>query len=553
MLRIATGAATAASTQRHRRNVVRIDSADGVRQSHVRSSNPVSRRERPTLRLHAELAIDRSASCDPRVGSRRPIHPTFVSRFLPAVASPRIQSIPRSEMLTVPPPRPTPRPASDPASAQPVAAESVAKHRPPGSAGAIVPGGLRSLTEWLVLLALAVTLFRGFARRRLHDFDRLDGPLPVGYHTRITCPSCGMTFAHGRRSRRTVRSEQSPRTAQAQAVGQTRDRSGCRPLSRIAAELSPPATLAERTEGDQLLVHKDAYAWRNLARRGGPRRWEIAIFHTPDDAQMAYVKRIVGLPGEAIELVDGDVFADGKLQRKPLAASSARGFPCRCMTSACGRRSQLGGALGQRSRRLRLDRSAARGSSTVRAPPRIAPRPATARSRAWDWITYRHWIRSGGADRRRRSRWPAGRPDWRFPIPCSPAGVRRAEQRLTCLGALLPRPMGTVGHGHERHRRSRRHSGNCIASRNRPADRCLVVQLRRPPDESIPIHDLLLELTLDWRGGTGEFAIEMTDGTREFRAELDFGRAKSAIVADDSETLSHSDILGRPRRRRRSC
>jgi signal peptidase I len=69
--------------------------------------------------------------------------------------------------------------------------------------------------------------------------------------------------------------------------------------------------------GDRLLVDKNVF---NLRR---PRRWEIAVFRCPDpdpkECGKPYVKRVVGLPGETITLVDGDAYANGELLRKGLA------------------------------------------------------------------------------------------------------------------------------------------------------------------------------------------------------------------------------------------
>jgi len=45
-----------------------------------------------------------------------------------------------------------------------------------------------------------------------------------------------------------------------------------------------------------------------------PARWSIATFEQPDKT---YVKRLVGLPGESIALLFGDVFIDGKRLVKP--------------------------------------------------------------------------------------------------------------------------------------------------------------------------------------------------------------------------------------------
>ncbi|MBY0515027.1 MAG: S26 family signal peptidase, partial [Gemmataceae bacterium] len=74
-------------------------------------------------------------------------------------------------------------------------------------------------------------------------------------------------------------------------------------------------TAAAEVGGDRLLVDKNVFN----ARR--PRRWEVAVFRCPDpkDPLRPYVKRVVGLPGETLRVVDGDVYADGELVRKSLA------------------------------------------------------------------------------------------------------------------------------------------------------------------------------------------------------------------------------------------
>jgi signal peptidase I len=48
-----------------------------------------------------------------------------------------------------------------------------------------------------------------------------------------------------------------------------------------------------------------------------PRRWEVMIFRFPNDERALYVKRIVGLPGETLEIRGGDLWIDGKIARKP--------------------------------------------------------------------------------------------------------------------------------------------------------------------------------------------------------------------------------------------
>lgn len=44
-----------------------------------------------------------------------------------------------------------------------------------------------------------------------------------------------------------------------------------------------------------------------------PERGDVVIFHFPDDptGKTYYVKRIIGLPGETVDIVDGKVYIDG--------------------------------------------------------------------------------------------------------------------------------------------------------------------------------------------------------------------------------------------------
>jgi len=48
-----------------------------------------------------------------------------------------------------------------------------------------------------------------------------------------------------------------------------------------------------------------------------PQRYDVVIFPFPDDESTLFVKRIIGLPGETIEIVNGKVFVDGT-EHEPL-------------------------------------------------------------------------------------------------------------------------------------------------------------------------------------------------------------------------------------------
>ena len=63
---------------------------------------------------------------------------------------------------------------------------------------------------------------------------------------------------------------------------------------------------AVECNGDRVLVQKFLDDFRP------PRRWEVAVFHFPGDPSQAYVKRVVGLPGESVQIVGGNVLIDGQ-------------------------------------------------------------------------------------------------------------------------------------------------------------------------------------------------------------------------------------------------
>jgi len=56
------------------------------------------------------------------------------------------------------------------------------------------------------------------------------------------------------------------------------------------------------TDGDNLIVEKISY------RVNEPRRFDIIVFPYPGDEKVHYIKRIIGLPGETVQIINGDIF-----------------------------------------------------------------------------------------------------------------------------------------------------------------------------------------------------------------------------------------------------
>lgn len=180
----------------------------------------------------------------------------------------------------------------DPVAPSAASFDATSAMQQPGQREHLVSGVRRCLAGlfWFVSLFLFVRFFF------LEPFGVPTGSMATtlyGNHRELDCPRCGFSVVLGEPSSLNGR-------MLADAVcpncGQTR-------LNFTSARELP---------GDRLLVDKNVFNLRT------PRRWEVAVFRCPVDDTKPYVKRVVGLPGEAIQLRDGDAWANGELLRKTL-------------------------------------------------------------------------------------------------------------------------------------------------------------------------------------------------------------------------------------------
>lgn len=128
----------------------------------------------------------------------------------------------------------------------------------------------------------------------------------LGRHLSARCPFCGWAYDVG------------PRLDGRESDDIAPDFVRC-PNCRQIAE--PPADSAK--PGDRILVAK----WPFML--GWPRplqRWDVIVFRDPLDPTANYIKRLIGLPGESVEIIDGDVYINGAIAQKTPAAQSALWF-----------------------------------------------------------------------------------------------------------------------------------------------------------------------------------------------------------------------------------
>lgn len=92
----------------------------------------------------------------------------------------------------------------------------------------------------------------------------------------------------------------------------------------INAQVPTPSMLPTIAPGDRVIGLRTAYWF------AAPARGDVIVFRFPDNEAEFYVKRVIGLPGETVEIIDGQVFINGSntpLNEPYLAEAPNKGQP----------------------------------------------------------------------------------------------------------------------------------------------------------------------------------------------------------------------------------
>ena len=115
-------------------------------------------------------------------------------------------------------------------------------------------------------------------------------PTIYGRHSEVVCTNCGLAYA--------ISMSFDP---DGRGMDATTTCPNCENPNALPSKISA-------LSGDRLLVDKTMR----------PKRWDLIVFRYPEDPTTNYIKRLVGMPGETLEIVDGDLFVDGRrLQKGP--------------------------------------------------------------------------------------------------------------------------------------------------------------------------------------------------------------------------------------------
>lgn len=74
-------------------------------------------------------------------------------------------------------------------------------------------------------------------------------------------------------------------------------------------------------DGQRVLVVKASYWF------GEPQRGDVIIFHSPSDPGRTLIKRVIGLPGEWVEIKEGTVYIDDEPLDEPYIQGDNKAYP----------------------------------------------------------------------------------------------------------------------------------------------------------------------------------------------------------------------------------
>ncbi len=182
--------------------------------------------------------------------------------------------------------------------------------RPPPRSG----DGIRDTIDSIIIAFILAFVFRAFVAEAFVIPTGSMAPSLYGRHAIHRCSNCRYPFAFSVDANEDVLRSQVAITCP-----------NCNSHNDI---VGGPSDQQPTESGDRILVLKWPYDFGGQLL--GPQRWSVVVFKNPLDGKQNYIKRLIGLPNEALEIIDGDIYTapadqlSADLRRKllsdPLAA-----------------------------------------------------------------------------------------------------------------------------------------------------------------------------------------------------------------------------------------
>ena len=170
---------------------------------------------------------------------------------------------------------------------------------------------VRETVESIVIAFVLAFLFRTFEAEAFVIPTGSMAPTLMGRHKDVDCPKCGYRYQVS------ASEEESDNIHRPRA----NTIAGMCPMCHYVLPMVPnlPQVAPDRRaetdfqrsyNGDRILVNKYIYAFTD------PERWDVVVFKFPGDAQINYIKRLVGMPEETLRIYQGDLFVGGEGARR---------------------------------------------------------------------------------------------------------------------------------------------------------------------------------------------------------------------------------------------
>jgi len=160
----------------------------------------------------------------------------------------------------------------------------------------------KETVESIIIAFILAFVFRAFIVEAYRIPTGSMAPTLYGAHQTTLCPDCGYDYAFEIQQR----------------VPKITICPNCKWINRTANLVRGGQLLVDG--GDRILVMKLGYGlaemFPSLKPSLGPKRWDVVVFKNPANPDINFIKRLIGLPGEKIELIDGDVYVNDKIARK---------------------------------------------------------------------------------------------------------------------------------------------------------------------------------------------------------------------------------------------
>ncbi|MBN1123471.1 MAG: signal peptidase I [Sedimentisphaerales bacterium] len=145
--------------------------------------------------------------------------------------------------------------------------------------------------EWVLIALILAFTFRAFVMEAFRIPTGSMAETLRGDHFNVACLRCGYRFDVG-------------------SDAYTRNPPRC-PSCSFSMPKPNPLPPFPMSNGDRILVCKSLYQFVE------PQRWDVVVFKNPTDPRENYIKRLIALPNEMVEIIDGDIYIDGRIARKP--------------------------------------------------------------------------------------------------------------------------------------------------------------------------------------------------------------------------------------------